>query len=213
MPAKMAMTPASPLGSWPGPVHVGVTQDGVLQPVGPVEKFQVQLADVLGKGVGRQGIDRRVLVAGDRIGVAVDGAAGGRKHDLVHAFGGGDGKQPDGAQHVGVGVGHRIQGGLSHAALGGQVENNLGPFALDNLVDSWIIDGRVIEGRPMVEVAQLAGTEIVNHGYGVTVIQQAVHQMGPDEAGPAGDQDFGGFCHRLGLFSGRCRHAHCLYRN
>ena len=95
------------------------------------------------------------------------------------------------------------------------MEDYLGPLALDNLFDPLIIDGRVVEGRPVVEVAQLAGTEIIDHGYGVTVIQQAGHQVRPDEAGPAGDQDFGGFCHKLGalLSSERCRHAHYVYRN
>ena len=176
-----------------GPVHIGVAQNSVIQPVSLVEQVQVQLAGVLGKGVGGEGAYRGLLIAGDGRRVAVDGAAGGGKDNLVHALVSGGGGDADGAEHIGVGVGHRVGGGLPDAALRRQVEYDFRPFPLDNLGNPGVVDAGVVESGGVVEAAQVAGGQVVHHHHGIAVAQQGVHQVGADEAGAAGNQGFDGF--------------------
>ena len=126
-------------------------------------------------------------------GVAVDGAAGGGEDEFVHALGGGDGQQVDGAEDVGPGVGQGVHGGLADAGLGGEVEDDFGPFPPDDLGDAGVVEAGVVEGGGVVEAAEVAGGEVVDDRDGVVVLQQGRDQMGADEAGAAGDQGFDGF--------------------
>ena len=201
LPQKMATTPASPCGSWRGPVDVAVAQDDRRQAVEALVPAAVGLGAELALPVGghRPGLGR--LGRGHDVGLAVDRAARRRVH---HAL---DAAQPRGLEHVDRAddvdprVPRRVLDRLAHIDLRGQVEDDVGPRRGEHAAHApRVADVGLLEaGAPRqraAEVLALAGGQVVDDRDLVAAIEERVDEVRADEAGAAGDQGtHGGGCY------------------
>jgi hypothetical protein len=91
------------------------------------------------------------------------------------------------SKNVGLGVEERISHGGGYADLGGQVEDEMGIFPAEGLVQLGLVDVGVMEVDAAGEVCQPAGTKIVQHDYPMAQFKEPVDQVGADESGASGD--------------------------
>jgi hypothetical protein len=177
-------------------VDVAERQGGPPQPVQPGVGAQVQLAGELGRAVGGVRFGRVVLGHG-QVGerrLAVDAPARGGEDDLADPVPLGGLEQPDGPQHVDLGITHGIGDAAPDADLRGEVHDHRGGAVRERGVE--VVAGEVEFEQPHVgvtlevsDVGQVARREVVHRGGGVASGQQPVEQGGADEARAPRDQN------------------------
>ncbi|MCY1526865.1 hypothetical protein D9M68_619090 [compost metagenome] len=206
------------VGILPLAEHVEIPQAHGLEAIGAREHVRVQLVDVLGHRVRRQGLADVLFDLGQRGMVAV-GGAGGRIHERLH-FGIARRDQhvqePADIHLVG---GDRVLQRARHRAQRRLMQHEVGALhgaaAGFQVADIAFNEGkaRPFLGRDrtadFVQVALVAGGEIVQAGDGLAQFQQGLQQVRADEAGAAGHQPLAG-SRRQFLLDGFKTRSHSL---
>ena len=203
-----------------GAKHVEVAQADGVEAVAAGKDVGIQLVDVFGDGVGAQRFADVVFDLGQRGVVAVGAAAGGVGEALHLGVAGGHEHVEEagdvgvvGGDGVGQAAGHAAQGGLVQDVVNGVVDRwqassykrarhgcsavfQLADVALDEVEVGPLGGGD--QALHFVQVALVAGGEVVQANHALVELEQGLQQVTADEAGHACDEPGFG---RLAQFS------------
>ena len=156
----------------------------------PPEQLAVALGGELRLAVARLGRLGVGLGRGDDAALAVDGAAGGAVHEAARARRLGGGEHVDRAEDVDAGVVRGVGHRAAHVDLGAEVEHHLGlPVGAEVAHGIAVAHVGLHEagslGQRALEVLAPAGGEVVDDRDLVALLEDGVHHVRADEAGPA----------------------------
>lgn len=186
---------------------VEVTQADGLGAIEIAKVRSVEFVDVLGDGIGREGLANLIFDLGQAGAVAIGGAAGRIDKALDTGFLG----RPEHVHKAGdvhIGGGHGVGDGTRDRAQRGLMQHVVDAIrrAAAGVAVAYIAHHEPEGGIPHEgqQILHLARGEVVQHQHLVVLCQQRLNQVGADEARPARDQN-------TALSNNSCHSATLLY--
>ncbi len=144
-------------------------------------ELEVPFAGPFADAIRRNRIGGRVF-AGGFVGIAVEYAAGGSKHDPLRPRAYRSVQNVNQTQHVHLGIESRLPDGSAHRHLGGLMANGFGLELCEHLCHRRpVADIDLVERNIRGDVLPAAGRQIIQHPRLMAVRQKLIHNVAADE--------------------------------